>query len=189
MKEYYTHLFTDQAGEYAELRFEYESRYSAQMTSMYDAYIMSHMIKLDALTGITALMRNKGLHQTQVKADAMNVTYDYQIVPAYPPEYNAQHYGIAKSEGFTPGKYAHEEPATIGLTLRDDVMAKFNATIDIMGSGTKISNANGIYRGTCADAYAGTTWLFSGDSGLLNGRNYRYYGLFRSRPDFAYSLN
>lgn len=188
MKTYYTHLFTDQTGEYAELRFEYEARYKAQMTCMYDAYIMSHMIKLDALTGITALMRNKGLHQTQVKADAMNVTYDYEIVPAYPPEYNAQHYGIAKSEGFTPGKYAHEEPATIGLTLRDDVMAAFNATIDIIGSGTKISNANGVYRGTCADSYAGTTWIFNGDCGSLRF-NSRFYGYFRSRPDFAYSLN
>lgn len=188
MKAYYTHLFTDQTGEYAELRFEYEARYKAQMTSMYDAYIMSHMIKLDALTGITALMRNNGLHQTQVKADAMNVTYDYEIVPAYPPEYNAQHYGIAKSEGFAPGKYAHEEPATIGLTLRDDVMAAFNVTIDIIGSGTKISNANGVYGGTCADYDAIFTCNFNGAYGIL-GSNLRYNGYFRSRPDFAYSLN
>ena len=147
------------------------------------------MIKLDALTGITALMRNKGLHQTQVKADAMNVTYDYQIIPAYPPEYNAQYYGIAKSEGFAPGKYAHEEPATIGLTLRDDVMAAFNATIDIIGSGTKISNASGVYRGTCADYNAYTTWNFNGNYGTLNYYYNRYNGIFRSRPDFAFSLN
>lgn len=187
MKTYYTHLFSDQTGEYAELRQLYESRYG-QMTDMYDAYLMSHMSKVDANSGIVNSMRNQGKHQTEVKADAMNVNYNYVVIPAYPPEYNAVHYGIAASEGFTPGVYYHPEPADLTLFLRDDILALVNANITASGGGNVIPTAAGNYRGSCAYYSAYNTWYFIGDYGIANVSN-RYGGSFRCRPVLALSLS
>ena len=181
MKTYYTHLFTDQTGEYAALRQLYESWYG-QMTSMYDAYLMSHMMKIDAADGITASMANKGLSQTVAKADCMNVTYDYAIIPAYPPEYNAQHYGITASEGFAPGMYYHPEPGDLGLMFRDDIMPLINANITASGGGTQLTNS--LYRGSSADYTANYSWFFHGTYGCLN-IYYRYDSIFRCRPSLA----
>lgn len=182
MKDYYTHLFNDQTGDYATMRQSYEAKYGVKMQSLYDGYLMSHMIKIDAASGITSTMRGKGFLQTSVKADAMNVNYNYVIIPAYPPEYNAQHYGVVTSEGFRPGMYYHPEPADIGLMFRDDLMAKINANITIAGRGTAITNT--MYRGSSADYYAGSSWYFGGTYGcFLNDP--RYSGRFRCRPSFA----
>lgn len=185
MKTYYTHLLNDQSGEYAELRQTYEARYG-KMTSMYDAYLMSHMMKIDAASGITNAMRNRGKVQTEVKADAMNVTYNYVIVPAYPPEYNAHHYGVSTMEGFAPGAYYHPEPADLGLFLRDDIMVLVNANITTIGSGLALDNST--YRGSSADNYGGSTWYFYGNGGCFDS-NGRFNGFFRSRPVLALSLS
>ncbi len=185
MKDYYTHLFTDQTGDYATLRQEYEAKYG-QMTSMYDAYLMSHMIDPAANSGITNSMRNKGKNQTDVKADCMNVNYDYVVLPAYPPEYNAHNYGVAASDGFTPGTYYHPEPGDIGLFLRDDIMPKVNANISASGGGTQLTNS--AHKGSAADCYGNYTWYFDGNGGIL-GNGYRYSGYFRSRPVLALSLS
>lgn len=187
MKTYYTHLFSDQTGEYAELRQLYESRYG-QMADMYDAYLMSHMIKVDATSGIVNSMRNQGKHQTEVKADAMNVNYNYVVIPAYPPEYNAVNYGVVASEGFKPSTYYHPEPGDLGLFLRDDILALVNANITASGGGNVIPTAAGNYRGSCADFTAYNTWYFNGDDGIANGRT-RYNGSFRCRPVLALSLS
>jgi len=183
MKEYYTHLFSDQTGDYAVLRREYEAQYG-QMESMYDAYLMSHMMDVAANSGITNSMRNKGENQTRVKGDVMNVTYNYAVIPAYPPEYNALQYGISTSEGFVPGVYYHPEPGDIGLMFRDDIMALVNANIDIAG-GTKLTN--GMYRGSSADDYGYNAWSFHGARGCFSLNN-RYYAYFRSRPVLALPL-
>ena len=188
MKEYYTHLYGDQTGDYAALREEYEAKYGAKMLSMYDAYIMSHMMKADAASGITYAMMGKGKNQSDVKADAMNVTYDYTIIPAYPPEYNAYTYGVAVSEGFKPSAYYHPEPVDIGLFLRDDVMAKVNATLAITAVTGELALDNSTYRGSSADCNGAYTWYFSGDYGCFDIRT-RYYGGFRSRPVLALSLS
>lgn len=185
MKDYYTHLFTDASGDYATLRHSYEVRYG-QMTSMYDAYLQSHMVDPGANSGITNSMRNKGKHQTEVKADAMNVTYDYVIIPAYPPEYNANTYGNPVSEGFQSGMYYHPEPGDIGLMLRDDNMALINANIVLSGGGTQLDNST--YRGSCADYSASYPWFFNGANGCVNSTN-RYNALFPSRPVLALPLN
>ena len=188
MKEYYTHLFGDQSGDYAELRKEYEARYSAKMLSMYDAYIMSHMMKADAASGITYTMLGKGKNQSDVKADAMNVTYDYVIIPAYPPEYNAYNYGIATSEGFKPTVYYHPEPVDVGLFLRDDIMAKVNTTLAVPEVTGELALDNSTSRGSSADYDGYRAWCFYGGNGCFD--NYgRSNGYFRSRPVLALSLS
>ncbi len=185
MKTYYDHLLNDQTGDYATLRQQYESWYNSQMTSMYDAYLMSHMMKIDAADGITYNMANKGFAQTVAKADCMNVTYNYVIIPAYPPEYNAQQYGKSASEGFAPGMYYHPEPADLGLMFRDDIMALINANITASGGGTQLTKS--LYRGSSADCHAGHSWCFRGTRGcLLNGD--RCNTLFRCRPSLALPL-
>ena len=114
MYDYYTALLTDQSGDMAHLREEYISMYG-NMTSMYDAYIMSHMIDIAALTGVTSLLRNYGFLQTRAKGDCVNINYNYKFIPAYPPEYNAQQYGKSGSSGFSKGVYYHPEPGDLGL--------------------------------------------------------------------------
>lgn len=189
MKDYYTHLFTDQSGEYATRRQELEAMYG-QMTSMYDAYLMNHMLDPGANSGITSMMRNKGFSQTVAKADLMTVTYDYKIIPAYPPEYNAQQYGIADSEGFAPGVYYHPEPADLALRYRDDNFALVNANVDTVNAvhastGTKITDSE--YRGSCADYRANDTWCFYGANGCFSHYS-RCTGYFRCRPSLALPL-
>ena len=185
MKTYYDHLLNDQTGDYATLRQQYESWYNSQMTSMYDAYLMSHMMKIDAADGITYSMANKGFAQTVAKADCMNVTYNYVIIPAYPPEYNAQQYGKSASEGFAPGMYYHPEPADLGLMFRDDIMPLINANITASGGGTQLTNS--LYRGSSADYNAYLSWCFRGSSGCLYNLR-RYDTNFRCRPSLALPL-
>lgn len=189
MKDYYTHLFNDQAGEFAALRQSYEAKYG-QMTgtagkASYDAYLMSHMIDPGANSGITNSMRNKGKNQTEVKADCMNVTYNYIIIPAYPPEYNAHTYGVAASEGFAPNAYYHPEPGDIGLFLRDDIMSLVNANI-VASGGTQLNNST--YMGSSADYNGNGTWCFYGAYGCFT-YNDRYNDHFRSRPVLALPLS
>lgn len=171
---------------FSAMKAQYEKWYG-QMTEMYDAYIMSHCMKIDAEQGITKLMLGKGKNQTDVKADCMNVTYDYVIIPAYPPEYNAHTYGIANSEGFAPGTYYHPEPADLGLFLRDDNMATVNSVLAIPIIEGELPLDNGTHRGSSAD-YLGYTWYFDGGYGVFN-ISYRYYGGFRCRPVLALPLS
>ena len=184
MKDYYTHLLSDATGDYAALRAVYESRYGT-MSTMYDAYLMSHMVDPGANSGIANNMRNKGKHQTDVKADAMNVTYNYVIIPAYPPEYNAATYGDAATDGFQAGTYYHPEPGDIGLFMRDDIMALVNANITLSAGGTQILNT--VSRGSCADYNASNSWCFGSYDGCV-GSNGRCYASFRSRPVLALPL-
>lgn len=183
MKEYYTHLLTDTEGDFSDLRTEYESRYGT-MTDMYDAYLQSHMMDLEAITGATADLRNYGKMQTELKADCINVNYNYKFIPAYPPEYNANRYG-KESDGFAPGNYYHPEPGDLGLMFRDDIMPVINANVDAAGHGTKLTN--NLYRGSSADYNSNRSWYFYGSYGCLS-YNYRYYSFFRCRPSLALSL-
>lgn len=171
---------------FSALKAQYESWYG-QMANQYDGYLMSHMIKIDAASGITYDMLGKGKNQSDVKADCMNVTYDYVIIPAYPPEYNAYTYGVADSEGFAAGAYYHPEPADLGLFLRDDVMATVNSTLAIAAITGELALDNSTYRGSSADCYGYVAWYFNG-LGVL-GVSYRFYGIFRSRPVLALSLS
>lgn len=172
---------------FSALKAQYESWYG-QMANQYDGYLMSHMIKIDAASGITYDMLGKGKNQSDVKADCMNVTYDYVIIPAYPPEYNAYTYGVADSEGFAAGAYYHPEPADLGLFLRDDVMATVNSTLAIAAITGELALDNSTYRGSSADCIGDYTWFFNGNLGVLNGGG-RYNDVFRSRPVLALSLS
>lgn len=172
---------------FSALKAQYESWYG-QMANQYDGYLMSHMIKIDAASGITYDMLGKGKNQSDVKADCMNVTYDYVIIPAYPPEYNAYTYGVADSEGFAAGAYYHPEPADLGLFLRDDVMATVNSTLAIAAITGELALDNSTYRGSSADSNGTGAWFFYGHHGVLN-TNSRYDVIFRSRPVLALSLS
>ena len=188
MYEYYYHLFNDQSGDYATTRQDYESKYG-KMGSLYDAYLMSHMIDPAGNTGIVAMLRNVGDEQTRLKADCMNVNANLEIIPAYPPEYNAKHYGVADLEGFAPGAYYHPEPSDLGLMFRDDIMPAINDNINetraalLEQVGTLLTNS--LYRGSCADYNALSSWCYYGSYGCFNLNIYRYHGLFRSRPSLA----
>lgn len=184
MKEYYNHLYNDQTGEYATLRQKYEAMYG-QMTSLYDAYLMSHMADPAANSGIVSTMRNKGKKQTQIKGDCMNVNYNYVVVPAYPPEYNALNYGIANSEGFRPGIYHHPEPGDLILMFRDDIRPLINANIAASGGGTQLPIAS---RGSCADYSVNNSWYFTGTIGALSNLS-RYGTNFPCRPSLALPLS
>lgn len=183
MKDYYTHLLTDQSGAYAELREEYVARYG-NMTDMYDGYLMSHCMDLEAAAGTTALLRNYGMTQTKAKADCLNVNYNYKFIPAYPPEYNAQQYGKT-SESFLPGSYYHPEPSDIGLMFRDDVMAIINENINTVGAGTPLNSS--LNRGSCADFRDNGSWCIFGYYGCFLNDN-RSLGSFRCRPVLALNL-
>jgi hypothetical protein len=156
------------------------------MTCLYDAYLMSHMADVAANSGILYSMLNKGKSQTEAKADLANITYDYSIIPAYPPEYNANLYGSSSKDGFLPGTYYHPEPADIALMFRDDLMAEINANITLSGSGTALTN--GMYRGSCADSTSDYSWCFNGTNGCFYS-SFRYNGNFRSRPALALTLS
>ena len=114
----------------------------------------------------------------------MNVNYNYVVVPAYPPEYNAMNYGLANSEGFQPGIYHHPEPGDLILMLRDDIRPLVNANIAASGGGTALPISS---RGSCADYYANNSWCFTGSYGVLNPY-YRSYTGFRCRPSLALPL-
>ena len=184
MYEYYNHLLTDASGDYATLREGYEAKYGT-METLYDAYLMSHMADPAGNSGIVNLMRNKGKHQTEVKADAMNVNYNYIVIPAYPPEYNAAHYGNASTIGFRSGNYYHPESGDITLFMRDDIFAGVNSNISMFGVGSQLTTS--VSRGSCADYFATYTWCFSSTLGCIY--NYtRYIHGFPSRPVLALPL-
>lgn len=195
MQAYYYNLFHGndnvtihgETYNFSALKAQYEAWYG-QMTCQYDGYLMSHCMKLDANSGITYTMLGKGKNQTEVKADCMNVNYDYVIIPAYPPEYNAQTYGVAGSEGFAAGAYYHPEPVDLGMFLRDDIMATVNTTLAIAAIEGETALDNGTLRGSSADCYGSSSWCFNGYYGCFYG-NCRYYGNFRSRPVLALSLS
>lgn len=172
---------------FSALKAQYEAWYG-QMTCQYDGYLMSHCMKLDANSGITYTMLGKGKNQTEVKADCMNVNYDYVIIPAYPPEYNAQTYGIAGSEGFAAGAYYHPEPVDLGMFLRDDIMATVNTTLAIAAIEGETALDNGTHRGSSADFNGSYSWCFLGDCGCFDISS-RCNGIFRSRPVLALSLS
>ena len=183
MYDYYNSLFSSQDAEYSALRMKYEAMYG-KMTSLYDAYLMVHMVDVSANTGILADIRNKGEYQSKVKGDCMNVNYNYVIIPAYPPEYNSQQFELANSEGFSKGRYYHPEVGDLGLMFRDDIMPIINENISKVG-GVQLTNS--LYRGSSADYYAYTSWYFNGSHGCLN-HYHRCYGIFRCRPVLALPL-
>ena len=183
MYDYYNSLFSSQDAEYSALRMKYEAMYG-KMTSLYDAYLMTHMVDVSANTGILADIRNKGSYQSKVKGDCMNVNYNYVIIPAYPPEYNSQQFELANSEGFSKGRYYHPEVGDLGLMFRDDIMPIINENIAKV-NGVQLTNS--LYRGSSADCNGSNSWFFNGTSGCLSDTS-RYHGYFRCRPVLALPL-
>lgn len=183
MYNYYNSLFSSQDDDYSAMRVKLEAMYG-KMTTLYDAYLMVHMVDVSANTGILADIRNKGAYQSRIKGDCMNVNYNYVIIPAYPPEYNSQQFELANSEGFSKGRYYHPEVGDLGLMFRDDIMPIINENIAKV-NGVQLNNP--LYRGSSADHYDYTSWSFHGTRGCLNVSN-RYDGVFRCRPVLALPL-
>ena len=184
MYNYYNSLFSSQDDDYSAMRVKLEAMYG-KMTTLYDAYLMIHMVDVSANTGILADIRNKGAYQSRIKGDCMNVNYNYVIIPAYPPEYNSQQFELANSEGFGKGRYYHPEVGDLGLMFRDDIMPIINENIAKV-NGVQLNNS--LYRGSSADYYGDYSWFFSGTGGCL-GNLSRYSGIFRCRPVLALPLN
>lgn len=184
MYEYYNGLFNSQDDDYSAMRVKLEAMYG-KMTTLYDAYLMIHMVDVSANTGILADIRNKGAYQSRIKGDCMNVNYNYVIIPAYPPEYNSQQFELANSEGFGKGRYYHPEVGDLGLMFRDDIMPIINENIAKV-NGVQLNNS--LYRGSSADYYANYSWCFGGSGACLLSY-YRYIAIFRCRPVLALPLN
>ena len=192
---YYNNLLTSDEEPYKSIRDTYAAWYSYTPQTMYDVYIMTHMMKTNAGSGVVFTAMNRGKQLTDVKGKVFTVTYNYTYVPAYPPEYNALHYGNVynayENTKFKQGFYYHPEPGDLGVFLRDDMLAKCNSTWAKVSSGmyskrTPLSNST--YLGSVAESYSSNSWYFYGAYRCLNDDG-RYYSNFRSRPCSAYLIS
>ena len=198
MYTYYNNLANSDDPEYKEVRDRYEAMYNPDSSSnlsmsgnLYNAYLMTHMMKTDSTTGCVNSYRNLGRDISYKKGAVLTPDYNNIYRAAYPPEYVATHnYGITGDENshFKVGMYYHPEPYDLGMYLRDDIRKKINNTRrdklhpyvpEIAESEPGIAS-----RGSCAEYNAYNTWYFDGTYGCLSGVN-RYAGTFRSRPVFA----
>jgi hypothetical protein len=194
MHEYYDNLLNSSETSWTELRNTYAEWYNYTPTTLYDVYIMSHMIKLNPNGGIVYNTMNRGKQITDVKGRVFTVTYNWKYVPAYPPEYNALHYGNVYDSSidnkFVQGFYYHPETGDLGGFLMDSMMLKCNNTWN--GVSTSLHNyrtalTNSTYLGCVGECYAYGTWYFYGNGRLLayGGRN---NSNFRCRPCSAYKI-
>ena len=197
MYNYYNSLLSSEEFEWKELRNAYIGWYNYTPAELYDVYIMTHMMKLNPASGIVFTAMNRGKELTNVKGKVFTVTYNWKYVPAYPPEYNALHYGkqynSEEDTKFTQGFYYHPEPGDLGAFLQDSILLKCNAawatipaSLHPLNKRTNLSNST--YLGSVGEFYADATWFFNGGARCLDF-NARCSSLFRSRPCSAYRIN
>ena len=180
---------------FASLKSKLESRFGT-MSDLYDAYLMMHGLNIDATSGITNIVRNKGVYETHIMGRIFTVDYNHKYYPAYPPAYNTlvyEHnspiYNAMVADGIEdPQLYSQPEPYDLGVEYSDTIMARINAAqadAMISVSHTALSNSN--YTGSFAQSNAYHSWYFTGDSRVLYD-GHRYYTSFRSRPSPAFRL-
>lgn len=197
MYNYYNSLLSSEEFEWKELRNAYIGWYNYTPAELYDVYIMTHMMKLNPASGIVFTVMNRGKELTNVKGKVFTVTYNWKYVPAYPPEYNALHYGkqynSEEDTKFTQGFYYHPEPGDLGAFLQDSILLKCNAawatipaSLHPLNKRTNLSNST--YLGSVGECGARSPWYFYGLYRCLDYA-YRYFSLFRSRPCSAYRIN
>ena len=185
MYEYYNNLLNSSQPTWTAMRNRYQQWFGT-MSDLYDAYIMSHTIRTNPTFGTTFDALNQGRRLTYAKGRTFTVTYNWKYYPAYPPEYNALHYGSTETDTkFGPGMYAHSEPYDLGLMFRDDLMSKINEVQANASVRTALNNS--MYRGSVAEYYAFGTWFFDGSSRAL-GNDARYNDYFRARPVLAFDI-
>lgn len=194
MYEYYNNLTNSNEEPYKSTREKYEKQYNASIGGdLYNAYIMAHMMNTDSTSdsGIVGYIKNNGRDISYKKGAVLTPDYNNIYRAAYPPEYAATHnYGITDDENshFKVGMYYHPEPYDLGMYLRDDIRKKINNTrrdkLHPYVPEIAESEPNIASRGSCAEFNAYYTWFFNGALGCLVN-NYRYHGIFRSRPVFA----
>lgn len=195
MSEYYNNLLTSNDEPYKTLRDTYSRWYDYEPQTLYDGYLMTHMLKLNPGSGIVFSTMNRGRELTNVKGKVFTVTYNYTYVPAYPPEYNALHYGKPydpnENTVFTQGFYYHPETGDVGTFVRDDMIKSCNtswATVPTNIHSYRTNLSNSTYLGTVGEYNSYTTWNFNGNGRVLN-YYYRAYSVFRSRPCSAYLIS
>ena len=195
MYEYYNNLLNSNDEPHKTLRETYANWYNYTPQELYDVYIMTHMLKLNPTSGIGFTTMNRGKELTNIKGKVFTVTYNYTYVPAYPPEYNALHYGNVYDSNqdtkFTKGFYYHPEPCDLGIFLRDDMIIKCNE------AWSKVPTSIHPYRTNLGTSYSlgsvgeyinYTTWYFFSSYRCLYNRS-RYFSYFRSRPCSAYLIS
>ena len=195
MYNYYNNLLNSDDSEWAALRIKYTSLYNYVPTELYDVYIMTHMMKLNPNSGIVYTAMNRGKEITEVKGKVFTVTYNWKYVPAYPPEYNALHYGKQYDSNedtkFVRGFYYHPEPGDLGAFLSDSILNKCNATWNSIPNSLysyKTNLSNSTYLGSVGEYLSDYQWCFIGYTRIL-GNTYRSYSAFRSRPWSAYRIS
>lgn len=195
MAEYYNNLLTSNDEPYKTLRDTYRVWYNYTPQELYDVYIMTHMLKLNPNSGIVFTTMNRGKELTNVKGRVFTVTYNYTYVPAYPPEYNALHYGKIydpiQDTKFTQGFYYHPETGDLGTFLRDDRLITCNASWNKVPNSVhpyKTQLTNSTYLGSVGEYSNYHTWNFYGSTRFLNN-DYRCSSDFRSRPCSAYLIS
>lgn len=190
MYEYYNNLLNSNDEPYISLRVTYSRWYSTTPTTLYDVYIMTHMMKLNPNSGTVFQVMNLGKDLTDVKGKVFTVTYNWKYVPAYPPEYNALHYGDLTKQIFKPGFYYHPETGDLGTFLRDDMLSECNTSwskVPTTLHSYKTNLSNSTYLGSVGEYGSSTSWCFDGGVRYLTDSN-RSYSHFRSRPCSAYKI-
>lgn len=188
MYVYYNNLLTSSDQFFKEKHDLYVAKYG-DMTDLYDAYLMSHMVNTDKPTsGILSIIKDFGLILTQNKGKIFTVTYDYKYYPAYPPEYNALQYGLEdNNRGFGKGTYYHPEPYDLAIMLRDDMMEKLNNNFIEGNFSIKLLD-NNTNLGSCAEYNSTNTWYFDNRTKCLNSYS-QYWSNFKTRPIFGFKIN
>lgn len=190
MHEYYYNLLYSLEQPYIYLRNEYRRRYSYVPQTLYDVYLMSHMLDVGNSSGCVNSFRNLGKVVTESKGTVFTVTYNWKYSPAYIPEYNALRYGDGNNVVFRPGFYYHPEPVDLGVFLRDSVMARCNEAwskvpVSLHGNRTSLGNSTSL--GCVGEYSAYKRWYFSGNYRCIT-HTYRYSSNFRCRPCSAYPI-
>lgn len=193
MYTYYNDLLNSNEDPYKTLRETYAEWYNYNPTTLYDVYIMTHMVRLEPTTGTGYTFMNKGKTITNIKGKIFTLTFNYTYTPAYAPEYNALHYGnIGREDAvFKPGFYYHPETLDLGISLRDDMMLKCNTTWDNL-VGTRHSNRTNLINtqayGTCIEYGNNSHWHYGGTYNVL-GQTNRSSSRYLCRPMSMYKIN
>ena len=191
MATYYNNLLNSTDEPYNTLRHTYSTWYNYTPQELYDVYVMTHMIKINASSGSVYSVMNRGKELSDVKGRTFTVTYNYTYVPAYGPEYNSLHYGVTGSEGFAPGHYYHPETGDLGVFLRDDMLAACNSSWNMapqQEQTRKTELRNDVHLGSVGEFDSRSSWNFYGATRALDFSG-RRDSFFRSRPCSAYIIS
>ena len=202
MYNFYTALMKG-TGEQKALHDYLIDRFGASvLTNLWRWYLACHAVDLDASSGITSSVRNKGVYETHVLGCIYTVDYNYEYYPAYPPEYNTVKYeeqtpiwvAMYDYEHNTNNKnkwdvqiYSTAEPFDLASMYADAWMARINSRLSDpwLGLSNKTNLSNSVYTGSFAQYRDNYCWYFNGNNRVMI-RTRRCNSYFRPRPVAAY---